>query len=155
MLLTDWWSGMTWVRNFGHHPTTRDVTDWLQHLYLQQGTPSFIRHDGGEQFRAKWTDWCRSMGIKSLLSSAYTPTSNGCSEGKIGVKKWTLIKMIESWVITSVNDNLELLRGLCRLMMTPKVGACGLGSIPIRYNHPQSLTDQNFTALWSLTYRDL
>ena len=62
------------------------------------------------------------MGIKSQLSSAYTPTLNGCSEGKIGVKKWTLIKMIESWVITSVNDNLELLRGLCRLMMTPKVG---------------------------------
>ena len=108
MLLTDWWSGMTWVRNFGHHPTTRDVTDWLQHLYLQQGTPSFIRHDGGEQFRAKWTDWCRSMGIKSQLSSAYTPTLNGCSEGKIGVKKWTLIKMIESWVITSVKDNLDL-----------------------------------------------
>ena len=36
MLLTDWWSGMTWVGNFGHHPTTRDVIDWLQHLYLQQ-----------------------------------------------------------------------------------------------------------------------
>ena len=26
------------VRNFGHHPTTRDVTDWLQNLYLLQGT---------------------------------------------------------------------------------------------------------------------
>ena len=91
-----------------------------------------IRHDGGEQFRAKWTDWCRSMGIKSQLSSAYTPTWNGCSEGKIGVKKWTLIKMIESWVITSVKDNLELLRGLCRLMMTPKVG--GLSAADLFYD---------------------
>ena len=57
------------------------------------------------------------MGIKSQLSSAFTPTSNGCSEGKVGITKRTLIKMIESRVITSVRDNMELSRGLCRLMM--------------------------------------
>ena len=131
MLLTDWWSGMTWVRNFGRHPTTKDVTDWLEHLYLLQGAPSFIRHDGGETFRAKWTDWCRSMGIKSQLSSAYTPTSNGCSEGKVGVTKRTLIKMVESGVIASVKDNMELSRGLCRLMMVPKVG--GLSAADLFY----------------------
>ena len=36
MLVSDWWSGMCWVRTFGRHPTTKDVTDWLEQIYLLQ-----------------------------------------------------------------------------------------------------------------------
>ena len=131
MLLSDWWSGMTWVRNFGRHPTTKDVTSWLEHLYLLQGSPSYIRHDGGEQFRAKWVDWCKSMGIKSQNSSAYTPTSNGFAESKCGLTKRTLIKMMESGIISSLTDNLQLSRAMCRLMMTPRVD--GLSAADLFY----------------------
>ena len=131
MLISDWWSGMTWVKNFGRHPTTKDVTDWLEHLYMLQGAPSYIRHDGGEQFRSKWSQWCTSMGIKSQCSSAFTPTSNGFSENQVGITKRALLKMVESGVITSVKDNLQLSRGLCRLMMTPRVN--GLSAADMFY----------------------
>ena len=131
MLLSDWWSGMTWVRNFGRHPTTKDVTSWLEHLYLLQGSPSYIRHDGGEQFRAKWVDWCKSMGIKSQNSSAFTPTSNGFAESKCSLTKRTLIKMMESGIISSLTDNLQLSRAMCRLMMTPRVD--GLSAADLFY----------------------
>ena len=131
MLISDWWSGMTWVKNFGRHPTTKDVTDWLEHLYMLQGAPSYVRHDGGEQFRSKWSQWCTSMGIKSQCSSAFTPTSNGFSENQVGITKRALLKMVESGVITSVKDNLQLSRGLCRLMMTPRVN--GLSAADMFY----------------------
>ena len=88
-LLCDWWSGFTWVRIFGGHPTTRDVTDWLQHLYLLQGAPSYIRHDGSEQFRHQWKTWCKKLGIVSECSSAFNPSSNGCSENKVAITKKT------------------------------------------------------------------
>ena len=131
MIVSDWWSGMCWVRTFGRHPTTKDVTDWLEHLYLLQGAPSYIRHDGGETFRSKWSDWCRSKGIKSQCASAFTPTSNGCSENQVQLAKNALLKMVESGVISSVKDNLQLTRGLCRLMMTPRIG--GLSAADMYY----------------------
>ena len=131
MLVSDYWSGMTWVRNFGRHPTTKDVTGWLEHMYMLQGSPSYIRHDGGEQFRSKWVEWCRKMGIKSQCSAAFTPTSNGYAENQVGLAKRALIKMIESGVITSAKDNLQLSRGLCRLMMTPRVA--GLSAADMFY----------------------
>ena len=120
-LLCDWWSGYTWVRNFGRHPTTKDITDWLQHLYLLGGTPSFLRHDGGEQFRNKWKDWCKALGIVSEQSSSYNPSSNGCSENKVAITKRTLIKMLEEGTISSISDNMQLSKAMCHLMQTPRV----------------------------------
>ena len=109
------------MRNFGRHPTTKDITDWLQHLYLLQGTPSFLRHDGGEQFRHKWKAWCRELGIVSECSSSYNPSSNGCSENKVAITKRTLIKMLEEGTISSVTDNMQLSKAMCHLMQTPRV----------------------------------
>ena len=131
MLVADWWSGMTWIRNFGRHPTTKDLTDWLEHLYMLQGAPSYIRHDGGEQFRSRWTQWCKNMGIKPQCSAAYTPTSNGFSENQVGMTKKALLKMVESGSITSLKDNMQLNKAMCRLMMTPRLG--GLSAADMFY----------------------
>ena len=131
MLVSDWWSGMCWLRTFGRHPTTKDVTDWLEQIYLLQGAPSYIRHDGGETFRSRWSEWCRSRGIKSQCSAAFTPTSNGASENQVGLAKAALLKMVESGVISSVKDNMQLTKGLSRLMLTPRIG--GLSAADMYY----------------------
>ena len=129
-LVADWWSGYTWCHNFGRHPTTRDITDWLEHLYRLGGTPSFIPHDGGEQFRNKWKDWCRSLGIKSEQSSSYNPSSNGYAENKVAITKRTILKMLEDGSIGSL-DNSQLSKAMCHLMLTPRVN--GLSAADLFY----------------------
>ena len=131
MLLSDWWSGMTWLRNFGRHPSTKDVTDWLDNLYYLQGAPSYLRHDGGECFRKTFSDWCRQRGIKSQLSAAFEPTSNGFSERQVGLAKAGLKKMLETGVISNLKDNTQLGLAMSRLMMTPRVG--GLSAADLFY----------------------
>ena len=93
----------------------------MQHLYLLQGAPSYVRHDGGEQFRHKWKAWCKKLGIVSECSSAFNPSSNGFSENKVAITKRTLIKMMEEGTITSVSDNMQLSKAMCHLMQTPRV----------------------------------
>ena len=75
--------------------------------------PGSIRHDGGEQFRNQWKDWCRSLGIKSEQASSYNPSSNGYAENKVAITKRTILKMLEDCSIGSL-DNSQLSKAMSK-----------------------------------------
>lgn len=68
---------------------TQAVTTCLTNWMLEFGIPVSIQTDGGPQFRSEFDTWCKEMGIKHELSSAYYPASNGHAEA--GVKSMKLL----------------------------------------------------------------
>ena len=67
--------------------STKDVTSALEHWFFQFGIPSRLRSEGGPQFRQEFTRWCKELGIRHELSSAFNPESNGLCERGVGVIK--------------------------------------------------------------------
>ena len=69
--------------------TAKGVEKWM-HTY---GIPKEVRSDGGPCYGKEFSEWCKSMGIRHCLSSAYNPQSNGSAEKGVGQIKNLLEKM--------------------------------------------------------------
>ena len=49
-----------------------------------------VRTDGGPAFGQEFSEYCRGIGIRHILSSAYNPASNGSAERGVGQIKGLL-----------------------------------------------------------------
>ena len=87
----DKYSGYCWVKQLKRTDTTT-VTNILEEWFDEYGWPDYIRTDGGPQYRAEFSEFCKSNGIKHELSSAYNPESNGLAESAVKSMKLLLIR---------------------------------------------------------------
>ena len=61
--------------------TSEDVLERLSDLFLQRGTPEFIRSDNGPEFAARRVrDWLEKVGVKTLFIEPGSPWENGYIE---------------------------------------------------------------------------
>ena len=67
----------------------KGIEKWM-HTY---GIPKEVCSDGGPYYGKEFSEWCKSMGIRHCLSSAYNPQSNGSAEKGVGQIKNLLEKM--------------------------------------------------------------
>jgi transposase InsO family protein len=62
-----------------------DVLDRLESLFVQRGTPAFIRSDNGPEFTAKAVrDWLARVGVQTLFIEPGSPWENGYVESFFG-----------------------------------------------------------------------
>ena len=59
------------------------MTKQLAKWFTEYGWPSYIRSDGGPQFRTEFTKFCKENRIKHELASPYNPESNGLAEAAV------------------------------------------------------------------------
>ncbi len=89
---------------------SEDVLDRLEHLFVQRGTPEYIRSDNGAEFTATAVrEWLGRIGVKTLYIEPGSPWENGYIEsfnGKLrdellnGELFYTLLEaqvLIEHW----------------------------------------------------------
>lgn len=61
--------------------TSEDVLERLSDLFVQRGTPDFIRSDNGPEFAAQRVrDWLENVGVKTLFIQPGSPWENGYIE---------------------------------------------------------------------------
>jgi len=62
-----------------------DVLDRLESLFVQRGTPAFIRSDNGPEFTAKAVrEWLARVGVQTLFIEPGSPWENGYVESFFG-----------------------------------------------------------------------
>ena len=64
-----------------------------------------MRSDGGPAFGQEFSEYCRSLGIRHTLSSAYNPASNGSAERGVGQIKGLLERIGRKSVISQDDLN--------------------------------------------------
>jgi IS30 family transposase len=62
------------AEQFDHDPTTKEVTDLLEH---QKRKPKQILSDHGKQFRENWKSWCSEHGVEPLYAHPSYPQDKG------------------------------------------------------------------------------
>jgi len=90
--------------------TSEDVLYRLGQLFIQCGTPAYIRSDNGSEFTAKAVrDWLTRLGVQTLFIQPGSPWENGYIESFIGKMRDELLNreifytlnearvLIESW----------------------------------------------------------
>ena len=61
--------------------TSEDVLERLSDLFIQRGTPDYIRSDNGPEFTAhRVRDWLENVGVKTLFIEPGSPWENGFIE---------------------------------------------------------------------------
>jgi putative transposase len=61
--------------------SSRDVLMTLARLFIQRGTPNYIRSDNGPELTAKaLRDWLKRLGVKTLFIEPGSPWENGYNE---------------------------------------------------------------------------
>ena len=91
-LLINWYSNYCFLKRFRTEPSTQEVVEFLEEIFLEHGFCLKLRSDGGPQFREQFGDWTRRMGIDWSPSSGYYSQSNGRVERSIGIVKDLLAK---------------------------------------------------------------
>jgi len=65
--------------------TSEDVLQQLSDLFIQRGTPDYIRSDNGPEFTAhRVRDWLTNVGVKTLFIEPGSPRENGFIESLNG-----------------------------------------------------------------------
>ena len=64
-----------------------------------------VRSDGGPAFGQEFSEYCRSLGIRHTLSSAYNPASNGSAERGVGQIKGLLERIGRKSVLSQDDLN--------------------------------------------------
>jgi hypothetical protein len=84
LVCVDRFSGYPLVSKLGRHSSTKQLIDILGGWFRDYGYSRSARHDDGPEFRDSFVAWLHQAGVKSEVSSAYNPNSNGLAEA--GVK---------------------------------------------------------------------
>ena len=64
---------------------SEDVIDTLADLFVQRGTPEYLRSDNGSEFTAKVVrEWLEALGVTTLFIAPGSPWENGYVESFIG-----------------------------------------------------------------------
>ena len=82
IVLVDRYSGYAWTQQL-KRTYMATLTSQLSSWFTEYGWPSYIRLDGGPQFRAKFSTFCQNNSIKHELSSPYNPESKGLAEAAV------------------------------------------------------------------------
>ena len=72
--------------------TAESAIKALQMWSHKFGFPTEVRSDGGPCFKARFSEYCQSMGIKHIQSSPYFSQSNGSAERSVGLLKHLMLK---------------------------------------------------------------
>ena len=111
----------------------RGLIACLRKLFDVFGVPEELSSDGGPEFTASVTaDFLKRWGVKSRISSAYNPQSNGRAEVAVKSAKRLLRSNIGP---TGSLDTDKLLRALLQLRNTPDAD-CNLSPAQIIYGRP-------------------
>ena len=120
----------------------RGLIACLRSLFATFGVPEELSSDGGPEFTASLTkDFLKTWGVKSRVSSAYNPQSNGRAEVAVKSAK----RLLQSNICPSGSlDNDRFLRALLQLRNTPDPD-CNLSPAQIIFGRPirDSLTFVN------------
>ena len=92
MIIKDRYSGLLRVY-LTPDKSTEAATAGLERWAHSYGVPCEVRSDQGPCYGEMYTEWCRSMGIRHCVSSAYNSQSNGAAEKGVGQIKMLLEKM--------------------------------------------------------------
>ena len=76
------YSGYAWVKKM-KSTTTEKVTKQLSKWFHEAGWPTYLRSDGGPQFRSEFVEFCKEKNIIHELASPYNPESNGLDEAAV------------------------------------------------------------------------
>ena len=95
LILADRYSGWPMAERLKKLDTNA-VIEILEDWFIDHGKPECIRSDGGPQFRRDFDLWCKRMGIRHELSSAYHHESNGHAEVAVRDMK-RLLEKTHSW----------------------------------------------------------
>ena len=91
LILVDAFSGFPFCAKLNDLHTSA-VTNRLHEWFMDFGTPSFLRSDGGPQFRSEFNKFCKEFGIEHSPSSPYFSSSNGLAENGVKQCKHLLMK---------------------------------------------------------------
>lgn len=65
--------------------SSKDVLDQLYELFLNRGTPEYIRSDNAHEFASNAVrGWLRELGVRTLFIEPGSPWENGYVESYIG-----------------------------------------------------------------------
>ena len=90
LVMIDYYSHFPLIKKFGKSSSTTKVVKALSKWFDLYGFPRYCRHDSGGEFRNKFKEYLRQMGVISEPSSAYNPASNGRVERSVGQVKQLL-----------------------------------------------------------------
>ena len=96
LLVIDRYSGWPWAFHL-RNTNSQSVTNMLDEIFFECGFPSYVRTDGGPQFRGHFEEYCKKHKIKPELSSPYNPQSNGHAEAGVKAVKYLLQKHDGDW----------------------------------------------------------
>jgi len=95
LVLVDRFSGYGWVTRLTK-TTTQHVTDKSSEIFYEHGWPTYIRTDGGPQFRKIFETFCNKHKIYHELTSPYNPESNGLAEAAVKNMKSLVIRCAQN-----------------------------------------------------------
>ena len=75
------------MKKFGNASSTDKVIKQASKWFDTFGYPLYVRHDSGGEFRTRFVEYLRQVGVRSELSSAYNSPSNGRCERSVGQVK--------------------------------------------------------------------
>ena len=90
LVMIDYYSHFPLIKKFGKASSTNKVIKALSKWFDLYGFPKYCRHDSGGEFRSRFKEYLREMGVISEPSSAYNPASNGRVERSVGQVKQIL-----------------------------------------------------------------
>jgi transposase InsO family protein len=104
MAVIDRYSSWPMVIKFGKLPNSNTVINAFKKIFRDYGYPIVLRTDGGKQFASQeFLMFCQANGIKSIMSSAHYPQSNGHAEAGVKAMKDLVRKC---WTNGHLNEDL-------------------------------------------------
>ena len=119
LITTDQYSSYPHITPTNKTCTTTQVIEATIELMTHFSIPEIIYSDGGSQFRenSAFDDFCKTWGIRHILSSPYMPRSNGVAEAAVKQMKKIIRANISS---NGVLDRASALAGLQLFRNTPR-----------------------------------
>ena len=80
LILVDWFSNFTFAKKLGKIGGTDKVIEKMKKIFFTFGFCQFLKTDDGPEFRGRFQDWAKKVGIVTTKSSAYFSPGNSRSE---------------------------------------------------------------------------
>ena len=98
IILVDRYLGYAWTEEL-RRTDTHSICESLARGFTEIAWPSFIRMDGGHQFRGEFAEYCTANSIKHELASAYNPESIGLAEAAMKNMKTLISRCIRACLL--------------------------------------------------------